>query len=371
MRQHDDPGGPDPELFRLLVEGVREYAIFALTPAGEVASWNAGATRIKGWAAEDILGRHIAVFYPPEDAAAGKPERELRRAAAEGTAEDEGWRVRKDGSRFLASVVITALHDDRGALRGFAKVTRDLTDRRRGEEARRGLAAAREAVRARDDFLAIASHELRTPLTGLRLLVQGVLRGAQPGQLLPELQVERLRQVDRYVSRLDRLIGDLLQVTSLAAGQLPLQRAEFDLGELLREVTAPWREEALRRGGALELVSGGPLRGRWDGARLAEALDAVVGNAVKFAGTAPIAVRVGGEGGRAVVEVEDRGPGIAPEDQARVFERFERAVPVTHHGGFGIGLWAARQIVSAHGGEIEIRSSPGQGSTFTLRLPLG
>ncbi|MDX8053493.1 PAS domain-containing sensor histidine kinase [Lentzea sp. BCCO 10_0798] len=124
----------DNDLFRLLVQGVRDYAIFALDPGGHIVSWNAGAARIKGYAAEEIIGRHFSAFYPPEDVQSGKPEWELRVARADGAIEDEGWRVRKDGTRFWANVIITALYDDGGELRGFGKVTRDMTERRRAEQ---------------------------------------------------------------------------------------------------------------------------------------------------------------------------------------------------------------------------------------------
>ncbi|HEX6511994.1 MAG TPA: PAS domain S-box protein, partial [Chloroflexota bacterium] len=134
MAKLDSGRGHDDELFRLLVESVEDYAIFLLSPDGHVMSWNQGAERIKGYSAGDILGRHFSAFYPPEDQAAGKPDRLLAAAAAEGRVEDEGWRVRKDGSRLWANVVITALRDQ-GELKGFAKVTRDLTERRQAEEA--------------------------------------------------------------------------------------------------------------------------------------------------------------------------------------------------------------------------------------------
>ena len=136
------------ERFQLLVESVQDYAIFILDPSGQVTTWNAGAARIKGYTAEEIVGKHFSTFYPPEDVAAGKCERELEVAAREGRYEDEGGRVRKDGSRFWASVVITALRNPKGALIGFAKVTRGLTERRRAEENLRALVAAEREVSA-------------------------------------------------------------------------------------------------------------------------------------------------------------------------------------------------------------------------------
>jgi len=361
------PAG-ERDLFRILVEGVREYAIVLLDPAGTVVTWNPGAERIEGYSSGEIVGRDFSILFPPEDVAAGRPALALREAGELGTYEQEGWRLRKDGSRFWASAVITAIRDPAGRLTGFAKVTRDLTERRRAAEARRNLAEAREALRARDDFLAIASHELRTPLTSLRLLVDALSRSLRAGEAVSPAQAERLAQLSRLVARFGDLVANMMDAAAMASGHVELQRSTFDLAGLVEEVVGRWADEARRRGGELQLAAI-PISGSWDRARLAEAISGIVGNAVKYAGTTPIQVSVGQEGERAMVAVEDHGPGISLEDQARVFERFERAAPVSHYGGFGLGLWAARQVVAAHGGEIEIRSTPGKGAWFAIRLP--
>lgn len=376
MPPPEDPRAPTPpppvadgDLLRLLVDGVEEYAILMLDPAGLVVSWNRGAERIKGYATSEILGRHFSVFYPPEDVAAGKPARELEVALAAGSFQEEAWRVRKDGSRFLASVVVTAVRGRDGQLVGFAKVTRDMTERRRAEEARRSLQLAREALRTRDAFLAVASHELRTPLTSLQLVVQALGRQAEPGVVVTPQMAERIAHADRLVARLSGLVAGMLDVAAVASGDLTLTRTTFDLAGLAAEVIGAFDPEARRRGGAITLAAPAPVPGTWDRGRLAQAVAAVVGNAVKYAGAAPIAVSVAAIGGRAEVAVEDHGPGISDDDQARVFERFEKAVPVQNYGGFGVGLWMARQIVAAHGGEIAVRSSPGRGARFVLLLP--
>ncbi|GAO04780.1 PAS domain-containing sensor histidine kinase [Anaeromyxobacter sp. PSR-1] len=369
------PGGPghlleQEQLLRLLVDSVKEYAIFMLDPAGHVLTWNPGAERIKGYPAREIVGRHFAVFFTPEDVRRGKPEAELREAAEQGSSEDEGWRVRRDGTRFFASVVVTALRGPDGALRGFAKITRDLTERRRGEEARRNLAEAREAVRSRDDFLAVASHELRTPLTCVQLVTQSLARQTHEGQPVTVQQVERLEQLQRHVARLGDLVSGLLDLAEMSRGALQLEPAPFDLSELVQEVAARFEPDVRRKGAALSVHAPGPIPGRWDRRRVGDAIAAVLGNAVKYGGRSPIEITASRDDGRAVVVIEDRGPGIAVEDQSRVFERFERAAPVAHYPGLGVGLWTARQILNAHGGEIAVESAAGKGARFSLRLPL-
>jgi PAS domain S-box-containing protein len=355
-------------LFRLLVESVRDYAIFMLDPTGHVATWNVGAQRIKGWQAREIVGQHFSRFYPEPEIRNGKPERMLDQATARGSYEDEGWRVRKDGSLFWASCVLTAVHDEDGTLVGFAKVTRDLTERRRSEEARRHLEVARQAVRARDDFLAIASHELRTPLTALSLQAQALQRWASD-EGVPPAQRDRVAALDAQVHRVRRLVDNLLTVSAITSGALQLRPEPLDLGELAQQVVARWALRAERQGSPIVLTVDGPADGRWDAARLDELLSSLVENAVKYSAGEPVAVKVSADAHVARVEVRDRGIGISAEDQARIFERFERAVPVSHFGGFGVGLWAARQIAIAHGGDIAVESEPGQGSRFVVWLP--
>jgi PAS domain S-box-containing protein len=199
------------QLFRLLVESVRDYAIFLLDPTGHVATWNIGAQRIKGYRSDEIIGRHFSIFYPAADAESGKCDYELEVAAREGRFEDEGWRVRKDGSRFWANVVISAVRDEHGELVGFSKVTRDLTDRRRADDERAARIAAEHANRAKDEFLAILGHELRNPLAPITTALQLMkLRGDGPTR---EQQV-----IERQVGHMMRLIDDLLDVSRIVQG---------------------------------------------------------------------------------------------------------------------------------------------------------
>jgi PAS domain S-box-containing protein len=354
------------------VEEVRDYAIYMLDARGLVRTWNLGAARIKGYRAEEIIGSHFSRFYTEEDVRAGKPERALALAAAEGRFEDEGARVRKDGSTFWASVVITALHAPDGTLRGFAKVTRDITERARSEQERLRLARAEEATRARDELIAIASHELKTPITTLRLNAEFLLRAGQGADPVPWAQArERVRTILRQGERLGSLVQALIDVTQITAGRLALHREEIDLAVVVRDAMGRWRDALRRSECELDLRVGEGVQGYWDRRRLEQVIDNLVANAVKFGAGQPVEVEVNGDPGGEVVHlaVRDHGIGISPEDQRRIFERFERGVPMRHYGGFGLGLWVVRNIVQAHGGDVRVSSEPGKGSRFEVTLP--
>ncbi len=362
------------ERFRLLVESVKDYAIFILDPDGHVATWNRGAERIKGWREDEIVGKHFSVFYPEEDVVSNKPKFELEVAAQTGRFEDEGWRVRKDGTRFWANVVITALFDRDGTLRGFAKVTRDFSERRAAEETARRLAvetaarrAAQEAVSVRDEFLSIAGHELKTPLTALIFHAESLAKNA-PTLSPAEVGVRAAKMV-RNSQRLARLVDELLDVSRIAAGKLTLEREEVDLAAVARDVVGRTVEAAAQAGSRIDLDAPTQVLGLWDPVRVEQVVENLLGNAVKYGRGQPIRVRVELRGTVARLVVQDRGFGVAPADQARIFERFERAVSSRHYGGLGLGLWIVRQIVEAHGGRIRVSSAPNQGAEFTVDLP--
>jgi PAS domain S-box-containing protein len=698
----DSAAEDSEERFRLLVDSVRDYAIFMLSPEGLITTWNAGAERIKGYRAREIVGRPYAVLFPPDEVATGEPEKALRTAAADGRFELEGWRQRKDGSRFWGSVVLSAVIDARGELRGFAAVTRDHTERRKAEETARRLEAeivarttaeqaeaqlraseeryrqqreqlaiilegvadgitaqqpdgqilyandaaaqacgyesaaalmqaspgeiierfdafdehgqpfdwarlpgrralageanatatlhirekatgrdwwslirsraildergtpylvvniwrdvteqrrreieaqfladatavlssgldahaafeqlaqlcvprladwclvrvlendelvpvaaahadparlafgrsvqqrypldarqplpahavarsgkselyvevsdqllqehardpehlalaralgirsaivvplrargrtlgaltlavaesqrrygqadlllaeelgrragialdnarlygeATDAIRARDEFLSIAGHELKTPLAAMSLQVGGLLRLYQRGDAPnPSRAIDRLQKTASQTRRLDTLIDQLLDVSRITSGRLKLELEEVDLAELTADVVGRFADAAASAGTPIELRTGAHPIGRWDRLRIDQVLTNLLSNAVKYGPGKPVTVEVGIAEERARVSVCDHGIGIAPEHQARIFGRFERAVSGRHYGGFGLGLWITRQVVEVHGGAIELCSTPGEGSTFTVELPLG
>jgi signal transduction histidine kinase len=233
---------------------------------------------------------------------------------------------------------------------------------------------AREAVKHRDDFLSIAGHELRTPMTAALLQVQGLSRllARQPaslGSALPGFE-DKLETLQRQMRRLRTLVDRLLDISRISAGQLSLEVEAFDLGALAREVIERASQDHPSRRDAVLLRSEGPVVGRWDRLRIDSVVTNLVSNALKYGEGSPVDVRVAQEGPYARLEVRDRGIGIPPEQQARIFSKFERAVSPRHYGGFGLGLWIAHQIVELHGGHIDVSSRLGEGATFVVRLPL-
>jgi PAS domain S-box-containing protein len=364
-RAAEDQLRQSEERLRLLVASVRDYAIFMLDPDGRVATWNAGAERLKGYTEREIIGRPFTLFFDPADVAAGKCARQLEQAAGEGRSEDEGWRVRKDGTRFWANAVITAVRNASGVLVGYAKVTRDLTEVRRADNERERLARAEEAVALRDEFLSIAAHEIRTPLTALSLQLEAMLES----RLEPNVH-ERVARVKQSSDRLVDLIESLFDVSRMAAGALTLRRERLDLRDAVAQVVASEERAAERVRSTLTITPGPPVVGSFDRVRVEQISANLIANAIKFGAGGPITVTVGRDGDDAVLTVADRGRGIAEEDLTRIFGRFQRAAPIQQYGGLGLGLYVTQQVVDAHGGTVVATSPEEGGACFIVRLPL-
>jgi PAS domain S-box-containing protein len=370
-RRGDEALRRSEERLRLLVDSVKDYAIYMLSPEGLIVSWNGGAERLKGYRADEIIGQHFKRFYTQPDIEAGKPETELRVAALEGRYEDEGWRIRKDGTQFWANVVVTALRDANGQIAGYAKVTRDLTERRNAEEDRLRRARAEEALRVRDEFLSIASHELRTPISTLRLQADSAVRLMQKGEgAVPYQRVlERMQKVGGEVERLERLVHDLLEVTRITSGRIALRAGDADLATLTTSVLERLAEHLESAGCPVTFRTEGDTSGYWDADRLDQVIVNLLTNAAKYGRGTPIEVDLIGHDDTVEMRVRDRGIGIPADHLQTIFERFERAADVKHYGGFGLGLWIARQLVEAHRGTIRAESVAGQGATFVVVLP--
>ena len=528
------------ERFRLLIDSLQDYSVFPLSVEGRVSNWNLGAERLKGYSTEEALGLHISRFFPDAENAERVPERILRRAAAEGRSEYEGWLIRKDGSRFWGTVILGAMRDQDGRLRGFSNVARDLTERKKLEKAqsflaeagealtgsleyertlqevarlavqgiadwslvvvpggqglavasvahvdraleprtrelvrvlprdeakltrgighvvrtgqsdlcadtleaawvrpalgvgtperlmelgarsymcvplkargdtfgaitfvsagagrhygpadlalaeelarRAGLALdnsrlfskAQEALKARDEFLSMASHDLRSPLTSLRLQLQAVRKDMQQGgdrPRAPEKLAARVESMVRQTDRMLQMMDALLDISQMTAGRLELRRQRLDLVELVRSSVATLEEELRQSGVELHVHAEGPVEGNWDRLRLEQVVDNLLSNAVKYGKGRPVDLTVSTEGDVAKLVVRDQGVGIAPEDQSRLFERFERVRLDRDVSGYGVGLWIVRRVVDAHDGRITVDSRPGEGSSFTVLLP--
>jgi PAS domain S-box-containing protein len=364
------------EMFALLVESVREYAIFLLDPTGHVASWNAGARRLKGYEPVDIIGQHFSRFYPPE-VPRERIQDELQIAIREGQFRDEGWRLRKDGSRFWADVTITPVRDDQGRLRGFAKVTRDMTAHKAAAEERAQLireqAARAEAERAnqmKDTFLATLSHELRTPLNA----IVGWAHLLDPGTLDPQT-AKAVEIIRRNASIQARLISDMLDISRIGTGKMLLRVERVDLRPVIQAAMDSLAPAATAKGIRLgsELAAElGQVSG--DPSRLQQIVWNLVSNAVKFTPRGgEVEVRLARVNSHLEIEVRDTGIGMEPAFVPHVFEAFRQAdgSPTRSHGGLGLGLAIVRQLSELHGGRVRAASAGlGRGSAFTVELPL-
>jgi len=355
------------ERFRLMVESVRDYAIFMLDADGYVTSWNRGAELNTGYRSEEIIGRHFSVFYPQDKLDAGWPQHELEVALRDGRFEDEGWRIRKDGSRLWSNVIITTLHDSEGRHQGFVKITRDLTASRR-------IRDLEEQERRLTEFLALLGHELRNPMTPIANAVS-IMQLEEPGN--PRLRAAR-DILARQVMHLRRLVDDLLDVGRIATGKVHLVRETVRLQQVVEDAAIAVRPTMDERGHdfvvhALEE----PLYVVGDPVRLVQVLTNLLNNAAKF--TPPggrISLSLSRQGGRAELGVRDNGPGILPEALPGMFNLFvqggHEAPGGTQQAGLGIGLSLVQQLVHLHGGDVSAFSTgvAGEGAEFLVHLPL-
>jgi len=367
------------ELYKLLVDSVQDYAIFFMDAEGYIQTWNKGAQKNKGYTASEIVGKHFSTFYPQKDKDNRKPERELEHARKHGRVEDEGWRLRKDGSKFWANVVITSLYDNEGTLLGFAKVTRDLTQRKEQEDELRktNILLKKQQLdlqllnASKDDFISLASHQLRTPATGVKqyigMLIEGFSGTLETGQqsLLEKAYESNERQL--------RIISDLLKVAQVDAGKIIPLKTVTDLDELVSSIIAEQADTFKKRHQNINYQKPEKtVEAKFDSNLIRMVLENIINNASKYSHeNTTVSVTLKSKSKTVSIDVKDEGVGILKADIPRLFEKFSRIDNdlSTQVGGSGLGLYWAKKIVDLHGGTITMTSLPGEGTTFSIELP--
>jgi PAS domain S-box-containing protein len=354
-------------------EAAREAAIFevsldaiiSMDHRGAVTGFNPAAEAIFGYSRAEALGRPLAELIIPPSIRMAYQERFAQYLAA-GDGHFVGRRVeltgmRKDRTEFPVEVSICRLPaSDPPSFTGFL---RDLTETRRSAE------ALREAVRTRDDFVAVAGHELKTPLAAMLLQIQVLRRTVRSA---PPVELEgRVAKIARSGARLQRLVEQLLDVSRITAGRLRLEPAPCDLVEVASDVADRFADVSAQADCEVTVRAAEHVEGVWDRQRLEAVIANLLSNAIKFGSGKPIDIVVGRADGHAMLRVTDHGIGIAPQDRPKLFRQFERALAARDYGGFGLGLWICHNIVEASGGTIDVESEPDRGSTFIVRLPLG
>jgi PAS domain S-box-containing protein len=354
----------DEERWQVLMENVKDYGIFMLDAEGRIATWNAGAERLLGYTTDEVLGEPFRTIFTDVDILQDQPQFELREAGEKGRCEDERWHVRKDGTQFWASGVLTPLWAEDGSIRGFAKVVRDITERKLAE------IASAEANRRKDEFLAILSHEFRNPLAAIQNALQLIKMDSTSSDVTPQAAAI----IERQSGALVHMVDELLDVSRINGGKLQLQRQRVALKEIIGHAIEAAQPMIDSREHQLFVTI--PDEAVWldaDPHRLKQVVSNVIVNAAKY--TDPggkIAIAASHEGNQVVVRVQDNGAGILSEMLPRIFEPFVQADRSLDRsqGGLGIGLSLVKRLTEMHGGNVAATSEGiGKGSTFVIRLP--
>ncbi len=365
-RQTEEALRQSEERFRLMVSDVKDYAILMLDPDGRVASWNVGAERTKGYLAEEIIGEHFSRFYPEEDIRRGKPGLAMTTALEQGRYEDEGWRLRKNGSRFWADVVITTLRDKTGRVCGFCKVTRDVTTRKQNEELLRLQNAQLEAANKElDAFSYSVSHDLRAPLRAIDGFSQALLEDYREN--LDSVGQDHLQRVRLAAQRMSALIDDLLNLSRVTRSEI--HRERLDLTAVVRSIAEELQRGAPGRKVTFAITEGLTVEG--DSRLLRVAIENLLDNAWKYTSShscARIEFGLNQSNGRPAYFVRDDGAGFDPRYSERLFGAFQRLHAVTEFPGTGIGLATVQRIIRRHGGEIWAEGAVEKGATFYFTL---
>jgi PAS domain S-box-containing protein len=363
-RRQEETLRQSEDRFRVLVEGVRDYAMCTLDPDGRVTSWNNGAERITGYRAQEVLGRHFSVFYPPDAVERKLPEQELAMAREHGRFEEEGLRLCKDGSTFSAHVAVTPLYDRGGVLTGYAHVTRDLTDHKRAE-------ALEKAERHASEFLAVLAHELRNRLAPMSNALH--LLSLKPPADATEQWVREV--LERQSAQMTRLLEDLLDLARFTREAVVLNGEPLDLRRVVRAAAddaLPLMQER-RHALMLDIADEDALGVLGDRQRLLQVLQSLLDNAAKYTPEGgQVLVSLRREGAEVVLTVKDNGIGMDSAVLRSAFDLFKHGQQAAHRpgGGLGIGLTLVQRLVQLHGGTVQARSGgAGEGSELIVRLP--
>ncbi|RYZ23770.1 MAG: PAS domain-containing sensor histidine kinase [Chitinophagaceae bacterium] len=379
-RINDEALRQSEERYRSLVEQVVDYGIFMMDEKGRVGSWNEGARRISGYNANEIIGKYFSIFYPEEDIINGKPAHELRVARAEGMYTEEGWRLRKDGTRFWASVLITAVYGVEGNLIGFSKVTRDLTERKASERALRDsyeqyrvladelritnteLSGANEEL---EQFTSIVSHDLQEPIRTIKSFLELIQLKLGTGE--QEMLKEYIGKSIAAADRMRELIRNLLHYSQLSKGELELSHVKVN--DMLQEALQNLKS-VIDQSRAQILIENEVDWVEGDRVQLVQLVQNLLSNAIKFteAKMPRIHIRVRADGERARFSISDNGIGISEADLSKVFEIFRRLHTEKKYPGTGIGLAICKKIVDRHQGQIWPESQSGGGTTFHFTI---
>ena len=360
------PDVPGDQVYRLLVENAKDYAILVLDPGGRITHWNLGAERLFGWREDEVLGQDSAVIFTPEDRERQVNRSELERALHDGRSEDDRWHIRKDGSRLWASGVVTPLRDEQGRHLGFVKIARDLTEIRRVEE--RLEAQAAELARSNAElqqFAYVVAHDLKEPLRMVTSYT-GLLSKRFIEQL-PEDAREFLQYITEGATRMGALIDGLLRYSTVS--RAPLRHDVVSTKDVLAQVSETLSMSLEESGASVEADTFPDVRG--DPVQLAQLFQNLISNALKFAGRAPPRIRIEArpEGDQVLFRVQDAGIGIPSEQLERVFHLFQRLHPRDVYPGTGLGLSICRKIVERHGGRMWAEAPPEGGTAFLFTLP--
>ena len=352
------------ERFRLLVEGVLDYAIYMVDQDGFITSWNSGAERIKGYSREEILGKHFSRFYTREDIDAGVPWEELHKVRTSGRWQAEGWRIRKNGERFWARVTYSALANPDGSLYGFAKVTQDLSEHRRVED-------LEKTARNMNEFIGMLAHELRNPLAPILTSAHAMAHLPLGGAGHEELR----RTIVRQSTQLAHIVEDLVDISRITRGVISVDRRIVDMREIVEQAVETARPLIDGANHRLELsLPAARIAVKGDSARLVQVLCNLLNNSARYTPEGGlISVSVERDGAYCIVKVKDNGRGIEPNLMGRIFDMFVQGrAPIQRvDAGLGIGLALARRLAELHGGTLEASSEgAGKGSEFVLRVPV-